>query len=114
MGCNSYLHYRWVSVLCLIVVCGFMGREISATVLNQTASLLVDAREQYKRPIPKTLFGIFFEEINHAGAGGLWAELVSNREIVTLVRLHESQDVFGHLDGSLSVPTRVHHKRGKK
>ncbi|XP_049935357.1 alpha-L-arabinofuranosidase 1-like isoform X2 [Nymphaea colorata] len=56
-----------------------MGMEISATVQNQTASLLVDAREQYKRPIPKTLFGIFFEEINHAGAGGLWAELVSNR-----------------------------------
>ncbi|XP_039119840.1 LOW QUALITY PROTEIN: alpha-L-arabinofuranosidase 1-like [Dioscorea cayenensis subsp. rotundata] len=25
------------------------------------------------------MFGIFFEEINHAGAGGLWAELVSNR-----------------------------------
>ncbi|KAJ0098919.1 hypothetical protein Patl1_22266 [Pistacia atlantica] len=29
--------------------------------------------------IPETFFGIFFEEINHAGAGGLWAELVSNR-----------------------------------
>lgn len=31
------------------------------------------------RPIPSKLFGIFFEEINHAGAGGLWAELVVNR-----------------------------------
>ncbi|GAB2286653.1 hypothetical protein Dimus_021049 [Dionaea muscipula] len=31
------------------------------------------------RPIPHTLFGIFFEEINHAGDGGLWAELVANR-----------------------------------
>ncbi|EFJ07842.1 hypothetical protein SELMODRAFT_269745 [Selaginella moellendorffii] len=29
--------------------------------------------------IPSTLFGVFFEEINHAGGGGLWAELVSNR-----------------------------------
>ncbi|KAI3676170.1 hypothetical protein L1987_85770 [Smallanthus sonchifolius] len=29
--------------------------------------------------MPKTLFGVFFEEINHAGSGGLWAELVSNR-----------------------------------
>ncbi|KAL0346110.1 UNVERIFIED_CONTAM: Alpha-L-arabinofuranosidase 1 [Sesamum radiatum] len=27
----------------------------------------------------ETMFGISFEEINHAGAGGLWAELVSNR-----------------------------------
>ncbi|KAF5750333.1 putative Alpha-N-arabinofuranosidase 1 precursor [Tripterygium wilfordii] len=46
---------------------------------NLTARLLVDASEAARRPIPETLFGIFFEEINHAGAGGLWAELVSNR-----------------------------------
>lgn len=31
------------------------------------------------RLLPKNFFGIFFEEINHAGAGGLWAELVNNR-----------------------------------
>ncbi|XP_056684838.1 alpha-L-arabinofuranosidase 1 isoform X1 [Spinacia oleracea] len=31
------------------------------------------------RQIPPIFFGIFFEEINHAGAGGLWAELISNR-----------------------------------
>lgn len=41
-------------------------------------NLTVDA-SQSGRPIPSNLFGIFFEEINHAGAGGLWAELVSNR-----------------------------------
>ncbi|XP_021297363.1 alpha-L-arabinofuranosidase 1 isoform X2 [Herrania umbratica] len=46
---------------------------------NLTAQLLIDASEGLGRPIPDTLFGIFFEEINHAGAGGLWAELVSNR-----------------------------------
>ncbi|AED93527.1 unnamed protein product [Arabidopsis thaliana] len=42
-------------------------------------TLQVDASNVTRRPIPETLFGIFFEEINHAGAGGLWAELVSNR-----------------------------------
>ncbi|RDX76463.1 Alpha-L-arabinofuranosidase 1, partial [Mucuna pruriens] len=31
------------------------------------------------RRIPNTFLGVFVEEINHAGAGGLWAELVSNR-----------------------------------
>ncbi|MCO5612500.1 hypothetical protein L7F22_066768 [Adiantum nelumboides] len=41
-------------------------------------NLTVDA-SQSGRPIPSNLFGIFFEEINHAGAGGLWAELVANR-----------------------------------
>ncbi|GKV32694.1 hypothetical protein SLEP1_g41281 [Rubroshorea leprosula] len=46
---------------------------------NPAAQLFVDASTGSSRPIPDTLFGIFFEEINHAGAGGLWAELVSNR-----------------------------------
>lgn len=45
---------------------------------NVTATLSLDASAA-GRPIPDTLFGIFFEEINHAGSGGLWAELVSNR-----------------------------------
>ena len=30
-------------------------------------------------PIPRTLFGAFFEEINLAGDGGLYGELVRNR-----------------------------------
>ncbi|KAL3679004.1 hypothetical protein R1sor_021960 [Riccia sorocarpa] len=45
---------------------------------NQTITLEVQATN-FGRSIPSTLFGIFFEEINHAGAGGLWAELISNR-----------------------------------
>eukprot|EP00250_Pteridium_aquilinum_P014694 c22143_g1_i1 orf=66-2057(-) len=45
---------------------------------NAYYNLTVDAT-QGGRSIPSTLFGIFFEEINHAGAGGLWAELVANR-----------------------------------
>lgn len=46
---------------------------------EQTAKLYVDASASSARKIPETLFGLFFEEINHAGAGGLWAELVDNR-----------------------------------
>ncbi|KAJ0961544.1 hypothetical protein J5N97_001717 [Dioscorea zingiberensis] len=49
---------------------------------NQTAALLVDASPQSAQKIPDKMFGIFSSyvyEINHAGAGGLWAELVSNR-----------------------------------
>ncbi|CAN0907971.1 Alpha-L-arabinofuranosidase 1 [Linum grandiflorum] len=42
------------------------------------ATLTVDGSGNHAT-IPNTLFGVFFEEINHAGAGGLWAELVSNR-----------------------------------
>ncbi|ONM26276.1 Alpha-L-arabinofuranosidase 1 [Zea mays] len=46
---------------------------------NPSGHLSVDASPQNVRKIPDKMFGIFFEEINHAGAGGLWSELVSNR-----------------------------------
>ncbi|KAG5085999.1 hypothetical protein JHK82_053396 [Glycine max] len=45
---------------------------------EQTSTLIVDAKGSVRK-IPDTFFGAFFEEINHAGAGGLWAELVRNR-----------------------------------
>ena len=34
---------------------------------------------QPSHPVPPTLFGIFFEDINHGADGGLYAELVQNR-----------------------------------
>ncbi|XP_021831352.1 alpha-L-arabinofuranosidase 1-like isoform X1 [Prunus avium] len=67
-------------VLLLYVLVCFVYQSFAFGVdTNQTAKLLVDASEASGRPLSETLFGIFFEEINHAGAGGLWAELVSNR-----------------------------------
>lgn len=40
---------------------------------------LVVRADQPKHAIPRSLWGIFFEEINHAGEGGLLAELLRNR-----------------------------------
>ncbi|KAL8460099.1 hypothetical protein ACS0TY_031855 [Phlomoides rotata] len=59
----------------------FTSHQCCATGINatQTASLSVNASKNPARNIPKSLFGISFEEINHSGAGGLWAELVNNR-----------------------------------
>lgn len=42
------------------------------------ASITVDASQPTHRLSP-LMYGIFFEEINHAGDGGLYAELVRNR-----------------------------------
>ncbi|HBY58782.1 MAG TPA: alpha-L-arabinofuranosidase [Solibacterales bacterium] len=42
------------------------------------ARIRVDADRPGAR-IPSSLYGIFFEEINHAGDGGLYAELIQNR-----------------------------------
>jgi alpha-L-arabinofuranosidase len=41
-------------------------------------TITVDAAK-LGHPIPRGLYGIFFEEISHAGEGGLYAELVQNR-----------------------------------
>ncbi|CAA6669156.1 unnamed protein product [Spirodela intermedia] len=73
---SCLLLYSLLGVCTLRHCCGF-GLED-----DQPATLLIDASPQSAKKIPDTLFGIFFEEINHAGAGGLWAELVNNRGIV--------------------------------
>lgn len=65
-------------LLALFLLCTWSG-VTSGLEANQTAVLRVDASPQSGRKIPDNMFGIFFEEINHAGAGGLWAELVNNR-----------------------------------
>nr|CAB3500987.1 unnamed protein product [Digitaria exilis] len=63
----------------LVLVCALSQILYFGSVVAQTAQLSVDASPQNAQVIPGNMFGIFFEEINHAGAGGLWAELVSNR-----------------------------------
>ena len=41
-------------------------------------TITIDAAKPGAR-IPSSLYGIFFEEISHAGEGGLYAELIQNR-----------------------------------
>ena len=54
------------------------GQQPAAAQTPQTAKLTVRV-DQPGAKISPTLYGIFFEEINHAGDGGLYAELVRNR-----------------------------------
>ncbi|XP_062211069.1 alpha-L-arabinofuranosidase 1-like isoform X2 [Phragmites australis] len=69
----------WRLLHVLVLVCTLRQILFAGSVAAQTAQLSVDASPQNVQMIPGNMFGIFFEEINHAGAGGLWAELVSNR-----------------------------------
>ncbi len=61
-----------------------MVRTLAASLLllaplaAQDAVLRIDAGRELHTVDP-SLFGIFFEEINHAGEGGLYAELMQNR-----------------------------------
>src|SRR6187551_3067117 len=50
----------------------------AAQMSGGTGRIIVDAKSP-GTVIPPRLYGIFYEEINHAGDGGLYAELVRNR-----------------------------------
>ncbi|XP_051148882.1 alpha-L-arabinofuranosidase 1-like [Andrographis paniculata] len=69
MGSNTAVLLVFLAVFCTAY----------AGCAAQTAWLSVNASGNYGRKISPRMFGISFEEINHSGAGGLWAELVCNR-----------------------------------
>ena len=50
----------------------------SSAVAQQPATITIHG-DQPGAPVPRSLHGIFFEEVNHAGDGGLYAELIQNR-----------------------------------
>lgn len=56
------------------MILAVLGMSVQA----QTAVLNVDASREGVSISP-TLYGLFYEEINHAGEGGLYAELIQNR-----------------------------------
>ncbi|CAD6203393.1 unnamed protein product [Miscanthus lutarioriparius] len=78
MGISRACSVCWLFHV-LLLICSLCQILYVGSVVAQTAQLTVDASPQNAQTIPANMFGIFFEEINHAGAGGLWAELVSNR-----------------------------------
>ncbi|MES2646173.1 MAG: alpha-L-arabinofuranosidase C-terminal domain-containing protein [Bacteroidota bacterium] len=58
------------ALVCILILPGVFAQ--------QQAVIKIDATKQGARISP-TLHGIFFEEISHAGEGGLYAELIQNR-----------------------------------
>ena len=54
-------------------------------------------------PVSPSMYGVFFEEINHAGDGGLYAELVQNRSFEE----HEMPEGYYVENGRLK-PAPVH------
>lgn len=60
----------------LILSMAVLAGTLTATA--QTEPIRIDLGQK-GAVVPPSLYGIFFEEINHAGDGGLYAELVQNR-----------------------------------
>ncbi|KAH0904942.1 hypothetical protein HID58_044445, partial [Brassica napus] len=80
MDTESWKFLRSVCILSFLLGSCFVYQSLRVVVAQDegtepAVTLQVNASDGAGRLIPETLFGIFFEEINHAGAGGLWAEL---------------------------------------
>jgi alpha-L-arabinofuranosidase len=57
----------------------FIVAWFNASLMAQQSVISISANKKGVE-VSKTLYGIFFEEINHAGEGGLYAEMVINRD----------------------------------
>ena len=80
-----------------VVSCNAFGQD------NPTASLLIHADREGPRISP-TLYGIFFEEINCAGDGGLYGELIRNRSFEEAsTPVHWRMIKEGMVDAQMSV-----------
>lgn len=65
-------------------MCSVIGLLSIMAAAATPAELVVDLREPARTASPM-LYGIFFEDINHAADGGLYAELVRNRSFEDMV-----------------------------
>ncbi|XP_017419650.1 alpha-L-arabinofuranosidase 1-like isoform X2 [Vigna angularis] len=69
----------WFGVMLYSLLIHFLSFQQCFADGNSTLVVNASFDKENARRIPQSFHGVFFEEINHAGAGGLWAELVSNR-----------------------------------
>ena len=63
---------------CMLSACAGMLGLAAGCVSEPDGEIKVDFARK-GADIPASMYGIFFEEINHSGDGGLYAELVQNR-----------------------------------
>lgn len=61
--------------IAILIICIFLGTEFPNA---QNHQIQVDV-SKYGAPIQKTMWGIFFEDINFGADGGLYAEMIKNR-----------------------------------
>src|SRR4051794_4308737 len=86
---NKYMIKAFFSCVFLFTTCYLFAQE--------KATVTVDANA-IGAAVSKELHGVFFEEISHAGEGGIYAELIQNRgfedaNIPTGMRLEGNQIV---------------------
>lgn len=76
--------------------------------LNKTDVVSIDIQKK-GAAVASSMYGVFFEEINHAGDGGLYAELVRNRSFEDM----ELPPKYMTKEGKLIAKPVKHHLTGK-
>lgn len=92
-----------INVVYYCFMASFLG--LGACQVQQTDMVLNVDLTSHEAEVPSSMYGIFFEEINHAGDGGLYGELLMNRSFEERVLL----DGYTVRNGRLIPPTVVHH-----
>ena len=89
------------NIICLTLVCAAM----SASELP-TPTITIDASSP-QRVLSPEMYGIFFEEINHAGDGGLYAEMVQKAgtgKVITSIRRSDGKLEMRHRTNNRLLP----------
>lgn len=76
-----------------------LSAVVALGINSNAQTLTIDANERGD-VISETLYGIFFEEINHAGDGGLYAELVANRSFEKNTKNGSALEYWSRYNGS--------------
>ena len=84
----------------LVCVC------ISGSINAQTTQAFTVKANQVKAPIQKTMWGIFFEDINFGADGGIYAELVKNRSFEFATPLMGWREQKQQANGSILIINR--------
>lgn len=83
---KSFFKYPFLSLIILgsLLSSKVSGQNEATSTSNKTTNLVVDFKDTGVK-IQPTMYGIFFEDINFAADGGLYAEMVKNRSFEFLV-----------------------------
>ena len=87
-------------LMAIIAITFFMGCSTD----HNTGTITVEMAAK-GADVPKSMYGVFFEEINHAGDGGLYAELIQNRHFED----NEMPEGYYVDERGLRPPKVIHH-----
>lgn len=89
-SCSSILRLYLIIVSCIAFQCNADH--------NHTSTLVIDASDGSGRPIPNTLFGIFFEVGNCYGASSTITHILKKLNITKLYKLKKGYGTFYVID----------------